>query len=619
MKTQQNESSSLANSKRKPNDAAWFAQFNIELLRIATGDFDEEQTRTQLRLAAIQFANVDAICHIVRFENDNWQILNGKITGKKKLVLDQWDPIVTKLKTSAQFQTLQIEQLPESNHISVLVPIMMFGQQPEALLLLAESDREIEKVICAAEKVAELLKVCIKQENSQKSDWKLNSLASMIELISTIENCQTVNEGLLVVVNEMSRHLQVAVAVAESKHGSPKGIFVSGNAKLEKRGATYHAYHQCLSESLLRKDPGTWPSKNQENNQLLLSHRQLASQLNCESVFSHALNSTNGKAFGAWVFSGNADTIQSERFQNFVAAVSPRVANTLSLLRRAQKPMVQRAAGKLVNQFAKRKTQIGLAMALGIVTVMCMPFPYNVRCHCSIEPSMRRFAVAPFDGMVLKGYAKPGDNVAAGQVLAEMDGRQVRYELAGLVAKQKQATNQRAIELAERNISKMLLAELESNRVAAEQDLLEFKRNNLTIKSPIDGVVLGGTLERAESAGVSTGEVLYEIGSDLGQLVEIEIPADEISQVKTGMQVSIWIRGQESEPIEGKIHSIRPQSEMRNSANIFVAEIEIADKTANLKLRPGMKGSARISCEKHPLAWNLFHKPIDFLRSRLVW
>jgi hypothetical protein len=40
---------------------------------------------------------------------------------------------------------------------------------------------------------------------------------------------------------------------------------------------------------------------------------------------------------------------------------------------------------------------------------------------------------------------------------------------------------------------------------------------------------------------------------------------------------------------------------------------------ADFLLRPGMRGRARIIGQQHPLAWNLFHKPIDSLLLWLGW
>ena len=129
--------------------------------------------------------------------------------------------------------------------------------------------------------------------------------------------------------------------------------------------------------------------------------------------------------------------------------------------------------------------------------------------------------------------------------------------------------------------------------------------------------MLSGSLERAEAASIKTGQVLFEIGPIKPMRIEIAIPADEIAQVKAGLNTKIWIDGQEELPVEGQISKIHPRSETRDAKNVFIAEIEFANDDE--RLRPGMKGSVRIDGEKRTLGWSLFHKPINWVRSRLTW
>ena len=169
------------------------------------------------------------------------------------------------------------------------------------------------------------------------------------------------------------------------------------------------------------------------------------------------------------------------------------------------------------------------------------------------------------------------------------------------------------MELFDRNIPKMFLAELENERLTAEEKILNFKRENLQIKSPVDGVILSGSLERAEAASVTTGQVLFEIGATDTIKIQVAIPAEEIAQVKVGHDATIWIQGQEDRPLDATIARIQPRSEIRDARNVFVAEIEI--ENLDERYRPGMKGSVRIDGEKRTLGWSLFHKPVNWVRA----
>ena len=128
---------------------------------------------------------------------------------------------------------------------------------------------------------------------------------------------------------------------------------------------------------------------------------------------------------------------------------------------------------------------------------------------------------------------------------------------------------------------------------------------------------MSGSLEDAEAASIKLGQVLFEIGPLAPVRIEIAIPAIEMDHIDQNSAVTIWIVGQEQDPIEGSVNRIYPRSELRDARNVFVAELEFENDSQ--RLRPGMKGSVRIDCDQKPLGWVLFHKPANYLRSRLTW
>ena len=198
-----------------------------------------------------------------------------------------------------------------------------------------------------------------------------------------------------------------------------------------------------------------------------------------------------------------------------------------------------------------------------------------------------------------------------------MDDQEIRYDLIGVRAEKQQAAKKREIELAERDVSQSLLSDLERQRLVAQQQLLEYQQGQVELRSPIDGVVLSGSLERAHGMSVDLGKVLYEVGPLSPLKIQMAIPGEEIAQVKTKDQVRVWIRGLEHDSFVAKIENIRPRSELHDGRNVFVAELTI-DNESGL-LRPGMEGNVRIDCEPQRLGWSLFHKPWDYLVSRLTW
>ena len=113
------------------------------------------------------------------------------------------------------------------------------------------------------------------------------------------------------------------------------------------------------------------------------------------------------------------------------------------------------------------------------------------------------------------------------------------------------------------------------------------------------------------------GDTLLEVAPLSKMWVELEIPDEDISHVRVGQKVRYRLSSMPLSSYEGEIRIIQPRSEMREDQNVFVAFVELLNQDD--RLRPGMRGRAKIICVRHPLGWNLFHKAADNLVSWVAW
>ena len=491
------------------------------------------------------------------------------------------------------------------------------GADPELFLMIAKNKEDAVAAIGVMKKVVDSMQLWLKSQYTTESVWQVHSLASVIEMVGKLEYCRTVKKASEELVNEIARHLQVnSVAVAFRRRGQMVVHAISGVHKLDRGSTTLQNYTQVVRESVMRERQGVFPAVEHENDHLLIAHKQLAAFVQTKAVFSQPLVNSDGELVGSLVATGDSG-LQGERMSRFMDTISPPISDTIGVVRRAQRGWLTRTFSYIASKltlFTKLMIPFGI---FGLCMLMMAPVTYKVRCNCTTEPISRRYAVAPFDGLIVSGFVEPGDLVSRGQVLAEIDGRTIRWELTGVTAEKMSSLRQREIELVDENIPKLFLAELENDRLTAEEEILKFKKDNLQIKSPIDGVVLSGSLERSEASSVTTGQVLFEVGPIDSVKIQIEIPANEVAQVRPGHQATIWVEGNEEFPLEAEIETIHPRSTTRDGKNVFVAELKFENQDD--RLRPGMEGTVRIDCEKRSLGWALFHKPMNYVRSNLVW
>jgi RND family efflux transporter MFP subunit len=238
-----------------------------------------------------------------------------------------------------------------------------------------------------------------------------------------------------------------------------------------------------------------------------------------------------------------------------------------------------------------------------------MPFPYKVSCDCSMQPVTKRFVAAPFAARLDEVLVEPGDFVSQGQILARMDGREIRWELAALAAELNRAAKLRDSSLAVQDVAAAQLASLEAERLQKKIDLLEDRIKKLELRAPISGLVIAGDLKKTQGAPLPTGQPLFELAPLDRMLAELYIPDEEISRVAEGQRVTIRLDAHPRLAFEGKLARVHPKAEIHQSENVFVGEV-LLDNGSQV-LRPGMRGETQIVTQKHPLAWNLFHKACE--------
>lgn len=253
-----------------------------------------------------------------------------------------------------------------------------------------------------------------------------------------------------------------------------------------------------------------------------------------------------------------------------------------------------------------------LIASLISVIVLLLPLHQRVRTDVILEPSVRRFIAAPFNGVVKKVHARAGDIVKPGQLLVELDGREIQERLSDVEARLASASLQNTTELESSNYGQAAVKALDAESLAHERDLLKYRQENLKLFSPMHGVIVTGELERAEGAAVELGKPLLEMAPLETLVAELSVDETDVALVRDSMETSIKLNALPGHSFSEKILKISPRSETRNGANIFVAEAEIANPDG--LLRPGMKGRAVIFADRRPLIWLLIRKPWQMLQ-----
>lgn len=432
---------------------------------------------------------------------------------------------------------------------------------------------------------------------------RFGKVAAFVELLAASEGGTDFAECARRLANHLREVLECdTVALAVRGIGRTRLAAVSGESgPAEAHSPGRRALLAHLSEAIHRRQPLTTRRSSDGSTPDDEGAVSLREWFDPALSLCLPLIDAQGKLRGGWLFLWNREPADLDEKRALIMAATPEVAPLLSLLHRA-KPGA--AVGAILRLW-KRGSLSQRRLAIGAIAVLLcaglIPLPYPVRSDCELQPVVRRVIAAPFDGILLRSAVRAGEVVKSGQLLAELDGREVRSQLSETIARRERALKESDLALAEDRVADARMAAFEAEGLGHEIRLLEYRQEHLQVRSPINGLVLQGDLDRSEGAPLRTGDPLFEVGPLDRLVAEIAVEATDISLVRPGAKVSLKWEADARSTMTSEISRISPRSEWVEDKNVFICEAEIGNPDGTL--RAGLKGKGRIEGPRRPLIW----------------
>ncbi len=405
---------------------------------------------------------------------------------------------------------------------------------------------------------------------------------------------------------------RVAVGVARPGKAC-RLVAVTGLATLDRHGTLTRAYEAALDEVLWLHERGA-----EQDDVPRMARQHLAKVTQTEQVVSVLLREPRIQpATVILLWLGEPGEPAAQHVRALLGEVERPLAATLGTVIRADRSIFARVHDSVQRLVGHRTGRWIAGVLLLAIGALAIPVPYRVTCDATIEPVTRRYVAAPFEATLQRTLIRPGDVVQQGQELAQLDGREIRWELAALDAEIHSAQKKRDAALAARDAAAAEIARLEIEQRQQRRAVLQARSDQLVIRSPIDGVVTVGDLQRAQGVRVTVGQTLFEVAPLETMIVEIGIPEEELGHLDEGAEVETRVDAYADQVWTGHIDVIRPRSEIRDASNVFIAEVRL-DNTKG-ELRPGMQCRSRIAGPHAPLGWCLFHRGFEAAARWLGW
>jgi membrane fusion protein (multidrug efflux system) len=226
-----------------------------------------------------------------------------------------------------------------------------------------------------------------------------------------------------------------------------------------------------------------------------------------------------------------------------------------------------------------------------------------------VESERKAGVVTKVKGEIRQVLIDEGQRVRAGQLLARLDGDQLRLEvaLAAATMRKLERDYQRNTELQDKGlISAVSIDNLKYELEAAKAnwELARLQLSYCDIRSPIDGTVtvrldrvkVGNTVSPTGGVIDSADSALFVV-EDLDTLIlRINVPERELSKLSVGQVAELGFDAVPGRTFAGKIALISPY--VNPDTATFEVRIRVTD--ADALLRPGMFARVAIVYERKP-------------------
>jgi RND family efflux transporter MFP subunit len=202
-------------------------------------------------------------------------------------------------------------------------------------------------------------------------------------------------------------------------------------------------------------------------------------------------------------------------------------------------------------------------------------------------------------GTLVSVLVEEGDRVRSGQLLAELDTREIAAQLEranAVLANAENAFN-RARDL--RGGDLISESELDAARSAhdiakADVELWSARLAFCRIAAPVSGVVTRKRVEEGNS--VSTGDELFTIADDSALVVRVQVSELDVVHLRPELPVSLRLDAYADREIGGHVRRIFPTADP--ASRLVPVEVQIDPRPAGVDARPGFLARVTFALEQ---------------------
>jgi multidrug resistance efflux pump len=450
----------------------------------------------------------------------------------------------------------------------------------------------------------------------------LERAAIGLDLVQVAQEQGSLNEAALALVNNIATALTAdRVSLGIEKAGKLKLRAISRTAWFDRKSQLVEGIENAMEEAIDQEGSVIYPAPEQGSTRVLVAQRDLALRSGAEAVMTVPLTIT-GETVGAITLERN----RGPAFDQATILLCEVAGEILGPALQAKLEQERWFTGRAVEKVAlwrdkllgPRRPTFKLGVLMFVLLALFLAFAkgdFRITARTVIEGQMQRAAVAPFDGYIASAEVRAGDTVIKGQVLAELDDREIKLERARWQSEKEQATGKYREALAQRDATASRIFAAQRSQAEAQLALADEKLVRTQIIAPLDSVVVWGDLSQTIGAPVERGKVLFELAPLGAYRVILQVDDRDIAHISVGQPGELALAGLSGKTLPFSVKSVTSVSTPKDGRNYFRVEAEIEDLSA--ELQPGMEGIGKVSVERRGLVWIWTRNFVSWLRIAL--
>lgn len=503
-------------------------------------------------------------------------------------------------------------------------PIFVDGQMLGVIaLILHNTSQSMRDIMRQLQWGAAWMEVLLRRKQTQHADEDRERAGTVFDILATVLEHKNLRDACNGVVTELAMRLDCdPVSIGFLKRGRSDVKAISHAAQFGEKMNLIREIGNAMDEAIDQEAVVIYPPNEDWEYRVTRAHGELANTHQAGSVVTVPLHA-NGKVFGALTFERPPGKV----FDEATVEICDGVANLLGPVLEEKRDNDRHIVWKLKDA-AKTQLQrlfgphyFGRKLASAIFLLLVIFFAsftqdYRVNSPAVLEGLVQRTIVAPFDGYLASQYARAGNIVKEGEVLAELDDKDLVLERLRWSTSRKQRSTEYDRALADGDRAQASITRAQIEQAEAQVKLLDAQLSRTRITAPFEGIVVTGDLTQSIGAAVQRGQELLKIAPLNAYRVILEVDESDIEDIAIEQGGNLRLASVPEQPLAYTVERITPVAEQAEGRNYFRVEARLHEVSD--RVRPGMEGVAKTEVDERLLIRIWTEKLVDWIRLT-VW